>query len=143
MKPFNLKDALAGKAVKLRDGRKAHVRHHETELDVSADYKLLGQQLAWSDNRCYVSTTETSDRDIIGMYPEIRDINGFEVPLPEKEAPSYETEYYVPFPTSLYFYDERHWYDDTFDERVLERGLVFLNQEDAIATAEAMLGIYP
>lgn len=148
MKPFNLEDALAGKAVKLRDGTKAYVRHHETEHLTEIDEVLLGYRegvcsWSWCADGESRSTGGESPFDIIGMYPETRIINGFEVPAPEVQAPKYDSNYYAVSVNECELYTEYFWYGDIFDFRMLERGLVFLNKEDAIATAKAMLSIDP
>lgn len=147
LKPFDIEEALAGKAVVLRDGRKAYVRHHETELDVTLNYKLLGyledgDQRSWCENGDYIYAT-INDADIIGMYHETRIINGFEVPAPETKKPALDTKYHTPLLTSNCFCCWASWEDDCFDNRALQRGLVFLSEEGAIATAKAMLGIDP
>lgn len=148
LKPFDLQAALSGKAVMLRDGTKAYVRHHEKELNVVNSKRLLGYaasgaQRTWCENGSYSTPSETLCRDIIGMYPETRTINGFEVPAPETKKPALDTKYYTPLLTNDYFFCGACWQDDGFHNSSLQRGLVFLNVEDAIATAKAMLGIDP
>lgn len=148
LKPFNLPEALAGKAVMLRDGRKAYVRHHETEVLVEEDMRLTGLLLdgiwmAWCESGHFYGPDKTNSHDIIGMYPETRIINGFEVPAPETEPLTYDTRYYVPLPADVEFYDVWHWTGSDFDLLLLERGLIFLSGKDAIATTQAMLGIDP
>lgn len=148
LKPFDLQSALAGKAVMLRNGEKAYVRHHETELDVNSDDRLLGyteRGTPWSwhiDGRSNTVGRETG-KDIIGMYPETRTINGFEVPLPEISPPEYGGIYYTPRIDHKKLFALVHWCDGKYDRLVLERGLVFLSEEDAIATTKAILGIDP
>lgn len=148
LKPFDLQAALSGKTVMLRDGRKAYVRHHETELPVAENMRLIGFSVtgcraAWCEDGSYYTGCGISDSDIIGMYPETRVINGFEVPAPETKKPALDTKYYTPLLTNHCFAVGRNWEDDGFDNRSLQRGLVFLSVQDAIATAKAMLGIDP
>lgn len=149
MKPFDLQAALSGEAVMLRNGSKAFVRHHETELWVTDGFKLLGyaesgQHLSWSeDGNYYGSHPFSSCDDIIGMYPGTRVINGFEVPAPETEPLELGSKYYIVSLTQTHFYSWMHWDGVTMEHHWLSRGLVFLNKEDAIATAKAMLGIDP
>lgn len=148
MKPFDLQAALSGKAVILRDGRKAFVRHHETKLDASKSHKLLGyladgDYFAWCEDGVYLAGVTTTTGDIIGMWPETRIINGFEVQAPETQEPEYKSDYYVAATANIDFYSEQSWTQHDVDKRWLERGLVFLNKEDAIANAKAMLGIDP
>lgn len=147
LKPFDLQAALSGKAVMLRDGEKAFVRHHETEHPTAKDEPLLGYREAgswsWCADGASDSTGGESPFDIIGMYPETRIINGFEVPAPETKKPALDTKYYTPLLTNNGFCCGVRWDDDGSDNRSLQRGLVFLNVEDAIANAKAMLGIDP
>lgn len=78
LKPFDLQTALKGEPVMLRNGMKAFVRHHETELDVATQSSLIGFFLckderispyAWNQHGKYRVEWE-SDLDIIGMYPK-------------------------------------------------------------------------
>lgn len=151
LKPFDLEAALKGEPVMLRDGQKAFVRHHETELLVDYSTKMFGYTVrdggssflsSWDvDGRCFGK--HLAHLDIIGMYPKTRIINGFEVPAPETAKPDYGTRY---FSSSLSYMDMavfHEWNDDDFDTRMLKRGIVFLSAEDAIANAKAMLGIDP
>lgn len=148
LKPFDLQDALSGKAVMLRDGTKAYVRHHETELPVINHSRLTGflmdgSQLRWCENGHYYGEDKLSDYDIIGMYPETRVINGFEVPAPETHEPKFREEYFIPSILNSELYERIQWHDLKCEHLWLKRGLVFLNKDDAIATAKAMLGIDP
>ena len=147
LKPFSLPEALSGKAVMLRDGGKAYVRHHETELDVPDHNKLVGycdaSWLVWREDGDYFKKGVRSKYDIIGMYPETRVINGFAVPAPQTEELEYGTPYYLASSEARHFHNCAIWDDHEMDKLWLERGLAFLNAEDAIATAKAMLGIDP
>ncbi len=148
LKPFDLQAALNGEAVMLRNGQKAFVRHHETELPVGDGCRLLGYtdgdiNISWCVNGSYLLESEDS-ADIIGMWPKTRIINGFEVPAPETEGLRQGVMYCISVPTNKGFYCECEWVGDLeFDFLLLERGLVFLTKEDAIANAKAMLGIDP
>lgn len=148
LKPFDLQAALSGKAVMLRGGEKAFVRHHETELDTPEGHRLLGyidcgEMVTWCENGDYLTGVATYAADIIGMHPETRAINGFEVPAPETQEPSLGSRYYLADTRLIGFCSEECWGDENIDKIWLERGLVFLNKEDAIASAKAMLGIDP
>lgn len=145
LKPFDLEAALAGKAVMLRDGTRAYVRHHETEIRVGGGWQLQGMNaegelFAWTEGGRNCSYT---DNDIIGMYPETRSINGFEVPAPVTEAPGIGSMTFIASYIFKGFYDTCRWCNAEFDNLMLERGLLFLDKEDAIANAKAMLGIDP
>lgn len=148
IKPFDLQAALNGEPVMLRDGRKAFVRHHETELPVGDGCRLLGYtdrdiNISWCVNGSYLLESEDSEdsADIIGMWPKTRIINGFEVPVPETKEPEFGTKYYLASTLNECFCAKYTWDGEGFEVRSLGRGLVFLNKEDAIANAKAMLGI--
>lgn len=76
-----------------------------------------------------------------GHYPETRTINRFEVPAPETEVPVSSTDYYIATPTLTCLYSCETWNGNRVHRMWLERGLVFLNKEDAIAAAKSMLGM--
>lgn len=153
LKPFDLEAALKGEPVMLRDGSKAFVRHHETEQKVGDDFRLWG--VFFTDLNTCTTTSWTAQGkwrdderdyalDIIGMYQKTQMVNGFEVPAPETEKPEEGSVYYAPMPTNILLYQGALWSTClTLNLRLLERGLVFLNKEDAIANAKAMLGIDP
>ena len=66
-------------------------------------------------------------------------VNGVEVPAPEKVAPPVDTEYFVPHGLDRDAYEAFYWAQEEWDARLLERGLVYLDKESAIARAKAML----
>lgn len=73
------------------------------------------------------------------IKPETVTINGRKVPKPETEAPKIGKIYYC---ASVFYeggYDVSRWDGDTADERLLQRGLVHLTKEAAIAHAEALI----
>ena len=74
---FDLEKALAGQPVVLRNGTKAFVRHHETELDTF--YPLFGylegtdryDAVTWAaDGHSYSTGTGGHADDIVGMWVE-------------------------------------------------------------------------
>lgn len=66
--------------------------------------------------------------------------NGVEVPAPETVAPDVESVYFVPSTANSGFTKGHlRWENDDSDVRWLERGLVYLREEHAIARAKAML----
>lgn len=148
LKPFSLPEALAGKAVMLRNGEKAFVMHHETECPTEIDEVLLGYRegassWSWCAGGASRATLDESPSDIIGMYPEFRTINGFEVPAPESKGLEEGCTYFLALPHAESLFISREWSHCNTDRLWLKRGLVFLNKKDAIATAKAMLGIDP
>src|SRR5699024_1405098 len=76
MKPFNLEKALAGEPVKLRNGKKAYVRHHEREHYTCRPLvgyleNAFGGVWLISWTRSGRADIESNDalNDIIGMWP--------------------------------------------------------------------------
>ena len=66
-------------------------------------------------------------------------VNGIEVPAPEMEKLKKGTEFYVPMPAFREIYAYYVWCGCGQDEHILSSGLVYLNKEDAIAKAKAMM----
>lgn len=152
LKPFDLQAALNGEPVMLRDGKKGFVRHHETELLADYSTAIVGFRLR-DDGSALLSSWNVDGRffgdkfahlDIIGMWPKTHMVNGFEVPAPETKALNDHVAYYIPSVFSEEYCVGITWGDyELSDKRALSRDLVFLNKEDAIANAKAMLGIDP
>lgn len=148
LKPFDLESALNGEPVMLRDGSKAYVRHHETELRVPVGEELTGYvegigTWAWREDGASRFDDCESEYDIIGMWPKTRIINGFEVPAPVREELEVGDMYFTPSIGFEGFHDVWEWGNTKLHKLYLERGLIFLKKEDAIANAKAMLGIGP
>lgn len=66
-------------------------------------------------------------------------VNGVEVPAPEKVAPAKGATYYIPTPDTNELWSERWNQCEDVTCRHIERGLVYLDKESAIARAKAML----
>lgn len=65
-------------------------------------------------------------------------INGYEVPMPEREAPDEGTEYFFPsfqWEGGVYSYT---WSGDAYDNRLLSAGMVHLTEERARKHAEVL-----
>ena len=75
-KPFDLERALKGEPVVLRNGRKAYVRHRETELDTGhplTGYGVKGSEgdiLTWTEDGYFLEDKEESGFDIAGVWTE-------------------------------------------------------------------------
>src|SRR5690625_789020 len=92
--PFDLERALAGDPVILRDGRKAYVRHHEKTLTLRQDgrpllgyriYDGLAVEASWGPDGLWLKGREFP-KDIVGMYPQYRLVNGVKVPRSEEHT---------------------------------------------------------
>ena len=77
------------------------------------------------------------------IKPHTIKVNGFDVPKPESEAPLYRTKYFIPVTNSYEFCKVVTWDGSDYDNLLLDRGLVHLSDDNAIAHAKAMLGINP
>lgn len=75
--------------------------------------------------------------------PQTRIINGFTVPAPETKAPPHKSEYFLLDIFTGEWVEDMTWDDTEPDHRWLQRGLVFLDKDAAIANAKAMCGIDP
>ena len=78
----------------------------------------------------------------IGDRPPKRKImiGDAEIDAPEVENPSYNRNYFVPSPTKLEFYTEQCWGENA-SHTDMQRGLVHLNKEAAIAHAKALIKV--
>ena len=66
-------------------------------------------------------------------------VNGVEVPAPEAAYPEDGVDFYVPDLAEADLFSEGNWDEAEWDLNALDRGLVYLRKEDAIARAKAML----
>ena len=151
--PFDLERALAGEPVILRDGRKAYVRHYEKTLTLRQDGRpLLGYKLydgraveaSWGPDGLWLRGREFP-KDIVGMYPQHRLVNGVKVPVfPDWEPALGETVFIVDVTHKRFFY-EQEWTGDELDLMYLDRGLVYpaitRGERAAELHSKAMLGL--
>lgn len=79
----------------------------------------------------------------VELAPRTHVVNGFTVPAPEVQTLTKNDSYYMPDASIRVWFVEYAWFKDSSDKRFLERGLVHLTKEAAIANAKAMLGIDP
>lgn len=77
MSKFDLERALKGEPVVLRDGTKAYIRHHETQVKTAypligymADVKTEGNIMSWAEDGRAFWDREGSVGDIVGMWTE-------------------------------------------------------------------------
>lgn len=77
--------------------------------------------------------------DKFRLTPHTIFVNGVDMAAPEKVAPKVGVTYYIPdFGERLQYFGHT-WDGDVLDLCYLDRGVVYLNKEDAIARAKAML----
>lgn len=87
----------------------------------------------------YVDTTSYMSGCSFRIAPRTILVNGVEVPAPEEDAPADGTEYFMPSLTGDDQYESMWWDGGAVDRQWLERGLVYLDKDSAIARAKAML----
>lgn len=152
MKPFDLKKALAGEPVVLRDGHKAIVYYcvpDEIKLDdegtpvsfplkgmrFNQDGYLTNSSVEWrKDGRFRCSE---SDSDIIGMWEEPK-IRAEDLPKPFKPKDSDE---YFYINGGIIEYESEFWDSSDFDIKASKRGGCFRTREDAQKWLDFMKGM--
>lgn len=89
---------------------------------------------------------------LIATFPEdwevrrkqpTRVVNGFTVPAPLRVAPADGDSYFISDFSTERFCSLACWVNGAIDKRWLERGLIHLTEDAAIANAKAMCGIDP
>jgi len=119
----------------------AHLQGKKVQIKKFAEWKTFDQWLfdsrgisifdCMSDGFANACQFRLAPRTIL--------VNGVEVPAPEKEAPGTGIPYFVPSITTEDLYTKITWDGGRADNLWLERYLVYLCQESAIARAKAML----
>lgn len=136
MKKFDLKAALNGEPVMLRNGEKAYIFKNIQDthiLDFKVDYPLIGMihnhavVQTWSLDGRTSLTNDCADRDIVGMFEEPK-IRVEDLPKPFKpkdgEVFYYIYEYGI---GCVKFYKE----DDDGDAGLAENAQCYRTREDA------------
>jgi hypothetical protein len=112
--------------------------------------KTQGAKLQWRPSETAEWIDETDEASILTMIANciyndysvrVKPINihmpARAIPMPETEAPSTGTMFYLPSVCSVDYFLDFTW-DSSFKE-LLERGIVYLNKYSAIEAAKAML----
>lgn len=151
MKEFDLKAALNGEPVSLRDGRKAIIYHRVPDIythknGVKVTYPLVGMTFntdgtvdnpcaAWMDNGRF--TSGRCGKDIVGMYEEPK-INIEDLPKPFKPKNG-EPFYYIN--GGCIEYKREYRYSNLFDKYAAENGNCFRTREGAEMWLKLMKGM--
>lgn len=151
MKEFDLKAALNGEPVSLRDGRKAIIYHRVPDIythknGVKVTYPLVGMIFntdgtvdnpcaAWMDNGRF--TSGRCGKDIVGMYEEPK-INIEDLPKPFKPKNG-EPFYYIN--GGCIEYKREYRYSNLFDKYAAENGNCFRTREGAEMWLKLMKGM--
>ena len=137
MKPFDLEAAKRGEPIVTRDGRQARFIAHVpdappaqrvvciTDLGVNTHYET-GDFIA-----------NDSPNDLFMESPPMRSINGEEYPEPVRGPLEYGQEFFVANPLGMDFYSSCEWNGSMLEILWLERGLIHLTREAAIAYGRA------
>lgn len=138
MKEFDLKAALNGEPVMLRNGEKAYIFKNIQDthiLDFKVDYPLIGMMhnhvpiQTWSIDGRISLCSDYSNGDIIGMYEEPKkQINIEDLPKPFKPK---DGESYFYINGGSVDYEHEFWDTNNFDITAAERGNCFRTREDA------------
>ena len=127
---MNLKEALI-----------AHLQGQKVEVKTFKHWEPLTH---WA-SRCGASLlVAIADSDFataceFRLAPHTIKVNGVEVPAPEKDVPNNGDKVFVADPCNKDFYYPMTWYGIGENYTALNRKLIYLNKEDAIARAKAML----
>lgn len=96
-----------------------------------ADVPLYEMQSLTGKVTCRFSDIRLAPRTIL--------VNGVEVPAPETAYPEDGIDFYVPDLAEADLFSKGNWDEAEWDLNALDRGLVYLDKESAIARAKAML----
>ena len=89
--------------------------------------------------RHHADDPDWTQADDLRIRPRTIRIGEIEVPEPVREALPIGTKYYYPTVQYTDTVDAFTWQGDSFDKRLLERGLIHLTKEAAIAHAKALI----
>lgn len=126
---MNFKEALIAHL----QGEKVEARHESWKGFVGFD-----SSFAYSPLKDLVSIN-FDDHYTFRLAPRTITVNGVEVPAPESVAPKRGSEYFAADPTVRDLARKFEWDAHACDFTFFERGLVYLNKDDAINRAKAML----
>ncbi|WP_458118753.1 pyruvate kinase [Mannheimia haemolytica] len=149
MKPFNLEEALAGKPVRLRDGRKAHVKYEIHEKYSGGSLYLISgyivnktgkkaEAVSWTKRGKFYDLANCFDNyDILGMWEEPKQPRiKVDLPAPLKEPR--EGMFYIEFGTIYQSKWKENEMIDNEQEAILTRGGYYATAEDAQEWLNAM-----
>lgn len=97
-----------------------------------------GGWITLDKNKQIMESTTEYTFSLVPLADRIQ-VNGIDVFAPEKEAPRSGHIYFVSDPTNSNWYYTSNWYGDYSDNKYLERRLVHLTKDNAIAYAKAMV----
>lgn len=161
MKTFSLEEALAGKLVQVRNGKKAIVlgtlpSNVKTKCpligvifqdEINGGF-LVSQIVEWTmEGWCFFNKDgkNPSGEDIIGMWEEpikYRHINGHKFPEPCSEPLEDGQSYFTIYIGYGAEFARFSWDDDDYDNNRLKIGIVHTTQEAAQAHADAINSLF-
>ena len=143
MKKFDLKAALNGEPVMLRNGEKAYIFKNIQNthiLDFKIDYPLIGMMhnhapvQTWSLDGRISLVSDYSNGDIIGMWEEPKKQISIE-DLPKPFKPKFGERFYYVYGCRI---ENLILNINSYDEELIESGNCFRTREDAQAWLDAM-----
>ena len=143
MKKFDLKAALNGEPVMLRNGEKAYIFKNIQNthiLDFKVDYPLIGMMhnhapvQTWSLDGRISLVSDYSNGDIIGMWEEPKKQISIE-DLPKPFNPEFGERFYYVYGCRI---ENLILNINSYDEELIESGNCFRTREDAQAWLDAM-----
>lgn len=87
----------------------------------------------------YMSLLAGTQNYVFRIRPKTVMFNGKELPIYETVKPEIGETYFCPLLSWKPIHSEWVWLNDEFDQEKLKNGMVFLNKEDAIQWAKAMI----
>lgn len=117
----------------------AHLQGQKVQcMGIEGTWKPLMEKIGEGLIR-YVDTQSYMSGCSFRLAPRTIMVNGVEVPAPESVAPPKGATYYIPTTDTDELWSERWNQAVKVTTRHIERGLVYLDKESAIARAKAML----
>lgn len=87
----------------------------------------------------YISLLAGTQNYVFRIKPKTAMFYGKELPMYETVKPEIGETYFYPLLSGQPKYSDCEWANDEFDQENLKNGMVFLNREDAIQWAKAMI----
>lgn len=138
--PFNLTDAIAGCPIVTRSGEPATFIAYvpEATFDNQRVLFLINGQIRSCNVNGTFSVNVESAIDLF-MLTKTSEVNGFSYPVALTEPPSFNTIVYITDISSSDFCFDIVWTGEEYDVDVLNRGIVHLTQDNAVAHAQAII----
>lgn len=108
------------------------------DFEIKAD-----ESVNWDDLIGYSEWLHRPEKWSVRRQQKTIKVNGFDVPEPCRVMPEIDSIYYIAAPSAKDMFSYTECREDIVDRQFIDRGLIHLTKEAAIAHAKAMLGIDP